>query len=131
MTPIKQLERLIETFENDAEVAKGLETPNVEDDFPTKMAIVGFSYNSTMEEWDLGHFEFLQSIRAREYSDLDLTEFGENGRNVELFFSLGIGYLLGLYQVHLIDDVAFRVAEVKLSGLIMLHLGELTARTLT
>jgi hypothetical protein len=131
MTPIKQLERLIETFESDAEVAKGLETPNVEDDFATKMAIVGFSYNSSTEEWDIGHLEFLQSIRAREYSDLELTEFGENGRNVELFFSLGIGYLLGLYQENLIDDVAFRVAKIQLSGLIMLHLGELTARPLT
>jgi len=131
MTVFQQLERLAETFKSDVQSAQSLQSPNAEDDLPTKMAIVGFSYNSPTEEWDLGHFEFLKERRAREFSHGELIEYGENAENVEFFFALGIGYLLGLYHQNMIGDHDFHVAEIQMLGLVMLHLGKLTLRRLT
>jgi hypothetical protein len=131
MSSFEQLERLVATFEEDVRLANELQSPNPDDDLPTKVAIVGFSYNSPTEEWDLGHFEFLKKLRAREYPNNELAEYGEHAENVVLFFALGIGYLLGLHHQKMIGDDDFEVAESQLSGLIMFHLGNLTARRLT
>jgi len=127
----KQLEGLVDTFERDVLSAKVLQSPNAGDDLATKIAIVGFSYNSPAEEWDLGHFEFLKTRRAREFTSGELMEYGENAENVEFFFALGIGFLLGLYHQKKTGDDDFEVAELRLPGLIMLHLGRLTVRPLT
>jgi hypothetical protein len=47
---------------------------------------------------------------------------------VRLFYALRLGYLLGAYQQRNVDDAGFAIAESQIPGLIMLHLGTLTAR---
>jgi len=59
------------------------------------------------------------------YHDQEISMHGENGENVRLFFALGIGYLLGLYQQDGISDREFSVCELQIPGLIMLHLAKI------
>lgn len=96
----------------------------------TKAAVVGFSYNSPTKDWAKGHFDFVKMRVERHYHDKELTEYGNNSGNVRLFFALTVGYLLGLYQEDQISDEEFKIAEQQIPGLIMMHLGELTARPL-
>lgn len=124
----EQLEQLVATFPRDVQLAMQVNSPNCEDDLSVKMAIIGFSYNSRTEDWDLGHFEFTRDHLARHFASTELCEYGPNADNVRLFFALGIGYLLGLYHQRKIHDEDFRLAELRLPGLIMLHLGQLTVR---
>ncbi len=64
--------------------------------------------NSLAKKWHSGH-----------------ASWGENGTNVRLFFSLAIGYLLGLYQHERISDDEFKVGELQIPGIIMMHLPRL------
>ena len=62
----------------------------------------------------------------RDYHEEELSEYGENGENVKLFFALSIGYILGLYQQDKITEDEFKEAEQQIPGVIMLHLPKLT-----
>lgn len=125
---LSQLEQLVNTFERDVQLAKEINSPNDKDDLAIKMAIVGFSYNSRSDDWDLGHFEFVNDRLARNFAPNELAEYGPNGEHVRMFFALRIGYLLGLYHHKQITDEDFRIVELRLSGLIMFRLGQLTLR---
>ncbi len=76
------------------------------------------------------HYDFVKARLDRDYLDEELAEYGDNAENVKLFFALGLGYLLGLYQQDKVDDDEFKIAEQQLPGLIMLHLPTLTAQPL-
>jgi hypothetical protein len=127
----KHLEELVKTFERDVQLAKQLDSPNDDDDLEIKVAMVGFSYNSRTDDWDLGHFDFVRLRLARNFASSELAEYGPNAENVRLFFALSVGYLLGLYHQEELSDNDFRTAELLVSGLIMQHLGRLTARPVT
>lgn len=124
------LERLVETFSRDIELARDLESSNPEDDLTIKAAVVGFSYNSPTQDWAKGHYDFVKARLDRNYPDRELAEYGNNAENLRLFFALGLGYLLGLYEQDKISDDEFKMGEQQLSGLIMLHLPRLTAQPL-
>jgi len=124
----EQLGNLVATFERDVRLGVEMSSPNNDDDLAIKTAIVGFSYNARTQDWDLGHFEFVKGRLARELPGNELAEYGPNADNVRLFLALSIGYLLGLHHQDAITDEEFRRAELLLPGLIMQHLGRLTAR---
>ena len=107
-----------------------LESNNPDDDLAIKVAIVGFSYNSPTVEWTKEHWDFVTPRLAREYPDEELSDYGNNGSNIKLFYALCLGFLLGLYQQGMISDGGFKVAEAQISGLVMLHLGKLTEQEL-
>ncbi len=125
MSIFEQLERLVGTFQRDIELAKALESCNVEDDLAMKTAIVGFSYNSPTQDWVKEHYDFVKSRLQRDYHDEELAEYGDCAESIKLFFALGLGYLLGLYQQDRIKDDEFKITEQQLPGLIMLHLPKL------
>ena len=122
------LQKLFGTFYRDIQIAKGVVTPNVEDDLVVKAAITGFSYNSPVDDWSKEHFDFVKTRVDRDYSPEELAEFGDNSENVKLFFALSLGFLLGVYQKGSISDEDFKTAEQQIPGLIMLHLARLTSR---
>lgn len=126
-TIFKQLENLVNTYDRDIALARNLKSPNSEDNLAIKAAMVGFSYNSSTEEWDLGHFEFVRDRLDKHFAASESVEYGRHGARVRLFAALCLGYLLGLYNKQEINDEEFRVEEVRLPGLIMMHLGKLTA----
>lgn len=121
-----EIRRLIGTFYRDIQLAKGVITPNSEDDLAIKAAITGFSYNCPVDDWARGHFEYVKTRIDRDYTPEELAEYGGNGENVKLFFALSIGFLLGAYQKGEMSDEDFRTAEQQIPGLIMLHLPSLT-----
>ncbi len=127
MTVVQQLEQRVGTFDRDIQLAKVLESPNDEDDLAVKAAIIGFSYSSSAGEWAKEHFDFVKAWIEHDYATEELAEYGENSENVKLFFALAIGYLLGVYEKGGISDQAFKMAEVQIPYLIMIHLGRLTA----
>jgi hypothetical protein len=127
MSTLEKLEQLVVTFRRDIQFARELESANPEDDLAIKAAVVGFSYNAPTESWAEGHFDFVKARLDKDYHDRELAEYGENSENVRLFFALSLGYLLGLCQQEEIHDEEFKVTEHQIPGLIMLHLGELTA----
>jgi hypothetical protein len=128
MSTFDKLKQLVESFHRDVALAKELESCTPQDDLAIKLAIVGFSYNSSTQDWDKSHFDFVKSRLECDYPDEELTEYGENGRNVKLFFALGIGLLLGMYQQGKVDDEEFDIAAFQIPGLIMFYLPRLTDR---
>ena len=125
MTTYDELEQLLATFARDIEIAESIESANPEDDLAVKAAVVGFSYNSSTIEWTKAHFEFLVRRIESDYDAESLTEYGENGLNVKLFFSIAMGYLLGLFQKEKITEEEFTIAEQQIPGIIMMHLPRL------
>lgn len=125
MSIYDELENLVESFARDIEIAKGVESTNPEDDLAVKAAVVGFSYNAHTGEWAKGHYDFLVRRLEYDYGPETIMDYGENGTNVRLFFSLAIGYLLGLYQHEKISDDEFKVGELQIPGIIMMHLPRL------
>ena len=124
---LDNLQKLIGTFYRDIHTAKGVITPNAEDNLVIKAAITGFSYNSPVDDWAKGHFEFVKTRIDRDYASEELAEYGNNSENIKLFFALSIGFLLGVYQKGGISDEDFKIAEQQIPGLIMLHLASLTS----
>ncbi len=117
-----ELQRLVATFYRDMQAAKGVVSPNSEDDLAIKAAITGFSYNSPIDNWGKGHFDFVKTRIDRDYRPEELTEYGDNGENIKFFFALSLGFLLGIYQKGDINDENFRTAELQIPGIIMFHL---------
>lgn len=121
----EQLGALIGTFRRDVSLAEKMQSPNAEDDMATKVAIVGFSYNAPTGEWSHEHYRFLHERLESEYSLRDLEEWGAEPRVLQLFASLCLGLLLGLYQGNRITEEEFRTCETQIGGLIALHNGTL------
>jgi hypothetical protein len=130
MKPLEQLESLVSTFARDVGRADELLSPNEEDDRAIKTAIIGYSYNSTLDDWGRANYEIVRERLESEFSTADLEDYGENGINVRLFYALCAGYLLGLYDACKIDELAFRVAEAQIPGLIALYDDVLTEHAL-
>jgi hypothetical protein len=128
MDALIQLQSLVNTFARDVELAKNVKSPNPEDDIAIKTAIVGFSYNSPTDDWGKGHYACMRERLDREYNLGELEAYGENSLNIQLFFALCAGYLLGLFQADKISSKDFRIAELQIPGLIALHCGALTER---
>jgi hypothetical protein len=124
------IQRLVGTFYRDIQIANGVVTPNPDDDIVIKVAITGFSYNSPVDDWARGHFDFVKSRIDRDYTPEELAEYGDNGQNIKLFFALSIGFLLGAYQKGDISDEDFKTAERQIPGIIMLHLPSLTSNSI-
>ena len=124
------IQRLVGTFYRDIQIAKGVVTPNPEDDLVIKAAITGFSYNSPVDDWARGHFDFVETRIDRDYTPEELAEYGDNGENIKLFFALSLGFLLGAYQKGDISDEEFKTAEQQIPGIIMLHLASLTSHNI-
>lgn len=107
-------EKLLSNFERDRNLAKTLQSPNVEDEYSLRAAIIGFSYNAPTELWGRNHFEYIQK-RALDRSLLTEAEF--------IFACECLGYLLGMYETGKLSDEKFQEAEAQLPGYIMLKSG--------
>ncbi len=83
----EDIQRLVGTFYRDIQIAKGVVTPNPEDDLVIKAAITGFSDNSPVDDWARGHFDFVETRIDRDYTPEELAEYGDNGENIKLFFA--------------------------------------------
>ena len=127
MSLFSELESLVKTLPRDVQLAKGLEKPNVEDDLPIKHAMVGFSYNSATQNWTVGHFEAAKRYLDSNYDDDELKEYGDNAEVLRQFAALAYGYLLRRFQEGQVNDSEFRVAELQIPGIVMLHLPTLLA----
>lgn len=123
----RELETLVDNFVRDIASARSIESPNPEDDLAIKAAIVGFSYHGDVSQWGRNEFEFVRRYLDNECEGEDLTSYGEHGRNVLLFHAVAIGFLLGLYQQNQLDDQAFVIAQASIAGVVMFHLGQITA----
>jgi hypothetical protein len=107
-------EKLLNNLARDLELAHRLSSPNTEDTDEIKVAIVGFSYHSTTEQWSTSEFQFVARI-------LESTEdFSPRER---LFYALGLGYLLGLLQSGKLSRDSFDTAIAQLPGFIFLNAG--------
>ena len=82
METIDQLRSLVGNFARDLGLAKKLTSPNAADDIAIRIAIVGFSYNSPTEQWDLGHYEFIRNRLDEEYDLPELECYGGNYQNI-------------------------------------------------
>jgi hypothetical protein len=107
-----EFEKLWRSFSVCCRSAEELDSPNPEDDWFIKMAIVGFSYHEKTENWQQGHFQL-----ARRYAD----ECARLGDSVEVrkFNLLALGALLGLYSAGKIDDRLYGVGHALLPGFVM------------
>jgi hypothetical protein len=121
---------LVESFERDVRTALELESPNEADVLLIKTAIVGFTYHASIEDWCLSDLEFVRRRVESEWPGEELEHYGQNAENLRLFFSLCIGYLLGLFRSEQIDETEFRTAEAQIPGLTMLNLERLTTSKL-
>jgi hypothetical protein len=127
MSSISHIEQLVDDFHRDMDLAKSLESCNPQDDLVIKMAIVGFSYNSSTQDWAKDHYNMVTSRLGRDYHDTEIAEYGENGLNVKLFFALAFGFLLGQYQEQVISEDEFRLEDMQIPGIIMRHLHKITS----
>lgn len=128
MSETAKLPPLVRTFWRDLKFAKELESPNAEDSLEIRAAIVGWSYHSPTQDWTRTEFDYVSQRLDIEYPHESLAAYGENAVNLRLFFALGLGYLLGLYDVGKISELELERGEAVLPGVIMLHLPELTSR---
>lgn len=120
-----QLGVLIPTFRRDVSLAEKIQSPNAEDDMAIKVAIVGFSYNAPTDQWSHEHYRFLRERLERDYGLRELEGWGTEPRVLQLFASLCLGFLLGLYQGDKITEEEFRTCEAQIGGLIALYSGTL------
>jgi len=121
----EQLDALIGTFRRDVNLAQKIQSPNAEDDIAIRVAIVGFSYNAPTGQWSHEHYRFLRERLEGDYSLREFEGWGTESRVLQLFASLCLGFLLGLYQGNKITDEEFRTGEAQIGGLIALHNGTL------
>jgi hypothetical protein len=121
MVPHQGLANLLRSFSADVELANQLASPNRTDDLPIKVAIIGFSHNSPIEQWAQNHFSFVKARIEGDYSSANLIQYQPHAENVRLFAALCIGYLLGLYQAEKINDGELARSEAIIPGLIALR----------
>jgi hypothetical protein len=111
---LEHFERLYKDFHRDRTAALKLESANAEDSLEVRTAVIGFSYNSSIQEWRRTHFEFLR----------DRLKDAQFEKNELLFVSLCLGFLLGLFQADKITEIEFDLAEAQLPGFVLLKGGK-------
>ncbi len=109
---MSHFQRLSDDLPRIRDLVATLESPNPEDDRPTKFAIVGYSYYRSVESWNREAFEF---VAQRRY---EVEDFDEPW--VE-FVCLAAGYLLGLYQAGQCSEAEYALFEAQLPGFMWLH----------
>ena len=107
-----EYERLLNCYTDCCKAAENIASPNHEDNRFIKMAIVGFSFHQTTENWAPGHYTI-----AKRY--LDESEDLEDAENTKRFNMLALGALLGLYSSGKIDDRVYRVGYILIPGFVM------------
>ena len=112
----KIVDRSLSGFPSLIDAANGLPSPNPEDTFLVKCAIVGFSQYSATENWTKSELEYV----LRQLAD-GADGLAENELRLK---ALCLGALCGLWHEKKLTDEEFGLAEVHLPGLIMLHAGK-------
>ncbi len=107
-------ESLLDEFPLCLQEAKALQSENLEDVYPIKLSIVGFSRYRPVEDWQ---YEQYQAIRSRLDGDLaELEWFEEDAEAIRLFSCLCLGAMLGKLAAGEIDDVGFMLGDAHLAG---------------
>jgi hypothetical protein len=109
-------DRLLKCFSGAREAAERLATPNSEDDFDIKMAIVGFSYHQAAKRWSRTHYEFIRARCEGELSNNALHDHGEAVVVWRAFACLALGARLGLHDSEKIDEIGFSLGDAQLPG---------------
>lgn len=63
-------QRLLDDLSSVHDIAAEIESPNPEDDWPVRIAIVGYCYHQTVESWGIDELDFI-SRRRSEVADFD------------------------------------------------------------
>lgn len=110
---------LLDDFLPCLQEAKVLQSENLEDVYPIKLGIVGFSRHRPLEDWN---YEQFQAIRSRLDGDLSGLDWFEDGAEaIRLFSCLCLGAMLGKYAAGEIDDVGFLLGDAHLAGFNVLN----------
>jgi hypothetical protein len=105
------VEQMSRNFKQYLELALVVNTPNPEDTEEIKCAIVGFSVYSATENWDRGHYSFVNSR---------LTEAPEPyEREVRLLQAMCLGGLCGMAFERSITETEFQLADIQLPGYLL------------
>jgi hypothetical protein len=108
------LENLLAGFGACVEAAKGLKTPNVEDDVFIRCGMIGFARHLSLDVWDYDHFRYVGTL----CNDVATDEFSIGWR---YFTALAAGYFLGMRCASLINDLDLRLAEAHTPGFMWLN----------
>ncbi len=110
---------LLDDFPQCMQEAETLQSGNLEDVYPVKLSIVGFSRYRLVEDWQ---YEQYQAIRSRLDGDLAGLEWFEEGAEaIRLFSCLCLGALLGKLAAGEIDDAGFMLGDAHLAGFNVLN----------
>jgi hypothetical protein len=125
MQILRQLDSLVPTLQRDVALARQLQSPNSEDELAIRVAIVGFSYHASIEQWSVDHYKFLKGRIDPEFALENLADYQPISQNIRLFAALCFGYLLGLYQTYKVTGQELQVLEAQIPGLIALRSNKL------
>jgi hypothetical protein len=107
-------------------LAEALESPNAEDDFQVKLAIVGFSATSKTERWERPHYEFVRTYRESDLAKEVLGTHGPDAPAWEAFACLAVGALLGARDTGSLSEQNLSLALAHLPGFMWLNASVLT-----
>ena len=104
-----ELKRLWKECPKCVKLAEDLQTPDGQDTKYSKIAIVGFSYHDKTENWDINHFEMVETY---------MKECSRAGHDTKMkeYLALCHGALLGLYSSGAIDDNMYSYGMTVLPG---------------
>ena len=110
---------LLDEFPKCLNEAALLHSDNQEDTYPVKLAIVGFSRFSPLNEWSFSEYQIIQT---RLVGDLANREWFEDcAEAVKLFSCLCLGAMLGKYTEGVINDAGFLLGDAHLAGFNILN----------
>ena len=110
---------LLDEFPERLAEAALLPSDNPEDTYPIKLAIVGFSRFSPLDEWSFSQYQIIQN---RLNGDLANMKWFEGcAEAVKMFSCLCLGAMLGKYIEGVIDDAGFLLGDAHLAGFNVLN----------
>jgi hypothetical protein len=121
MQILEQLDSLVPTFKRDVDFAGQLQSPNSEDDLAMRVAIVGFSYHASTEQWGIDHYNFVKRRIDPEFALENLSDYEPMSASIRLFAAFCFGYVLGLYEADKVTDHEVHVLDAQIPGLIALR----------
>lgn len=111
------MDSMVSQFHALTSAAAQLTSPNQDDTFLVKCAIVGFSQHCATENWSKSDFEYVLAQLSDGTDGL-----GESDLRLK---ALCLGALCGLSKENRLTDRGVRLAEMHLPGLIMLNAGKI------
>ena len=122
MTPVQwraHFEQLLGAFPEMIRRARGLRSPNPDDDLFVRLGIVGFQAAAPLTAWEHHHGEVIRDLRRGAYADEELAWYEDAGMAVAAFACLSYGLMLGLDEAGLLDERDREVGQALLPGFML------------